>query len=156
MELKIAIERQRQALIAIVAMLYAMIGLAEGSMIERIKRPMRKAALALLRPAEWAVRRLIVAAAQGLKVKARAKRPAPAGRFAGLRKGQDRKSFQLFDPRVRYDFGALDGRRGSSSARRPRPQGPAPMPRIRYFDFAPLSPLYRRHEPPPPPAPAGS
>jgi hypothetical protein len=128
------IEQKRQALLAIVAGLYAMIELAEGGMIERIKRPLRRMVLKLLRPAESAVRRLIVMAARDLKGKPRAARPAPKGlKIAG--KGKGRQSFPLFDRRVRYDLGF--GRR----SRRPKAE-----PHIRRLDD---NPFYRPTPPPP-------
>ena len=99
-----AIERQRQPLIAIVASLYAMIELAEGGMIDRLRRPLHRAVLAILRPAESALRRLIVMMAHGLKAKPKVSRPAPKG-LANAGKGKGRRSFALFDRRVRYDLG---------------------------------------------------
>src|SRR3954447_20299847 len=77
-----AIECHRQPLLRLVATLYAMIGLAEGGMVEQLMRPLYRKVLSLLRPAEWAVRRLIVIAAQGLVVEPQATRKAaskPAG-----------------------------------------------------------------------------
>jgi hypothetical protein len=64
-----AIERHRQPLLGIVATLYAMIGLTDDGRIERLSWPLYRAVLAVLRPAEAAVRRLIVVAARGLVVK---------------------------------------------------------------------------------------
>jgi hypothetical protein len=53
----------------------------------------------VLRPAEAAVRRLIVVAARGIVVKPKTPRTAPAGRISSCRMRQGRVSFQLFDPR---------------------------------------------------------
>ena len=114
MDLDSVIERYRQPLLAIVAALYAMIGLAGGGMIERLKQPLYRKVLSLLRPAEAAVRRLIVVAARDLEVEPRPDHPAQAGRKKsgkGKRKGQRRRLFPLFDPSLR-EFSGL-GRRHS-------------------------------------------
>lgn len=133
-----AIERYRQPLLDIVATLYAMIGLGGGTR-ERLKWPLYRAVLGILRPAESAVRRLIVVAARGLVVKPRAVRPAPA-KLIIQGKGQGRLSFQLFDPRMRQpDVDCYHEARG-----------PKFQPRIRFVDVAadPRIALFR------PPAPA--
>ncbi|MDO8353836.1 MAG: hypothetical protein Q7T14_10260, partial [Aestuariivirga sp.] len=54
-----------------------------------------------LRPAESALRRLIVIAARGLVVKPGSSRPRPAGPTRSKKGGNSRPSFQLFDPRKR-------------------------------------------------------
>ena len=72
-----AIERNRDALQRIVLALFAMIGLAEGGTVERLAWPLYRAVLAVLRPAESAVRRLIVIVARGIKVKAAPPRRIP-------------------------------------------------------------------------------
>jgi hypothetical protein len=56
--------------------------------------------LCILRPAESAVRRLIVIAARGIVVKLPPSRPGPKG-LAIAGKGGGRQSFQLFDTRQR-------------------------------------------------------
>jgi hypothetical protein len=134
MDCALAIERNRQPLLRIVAALFAMIGLGEGTMVERLSWPLYRAVLRVLRPAESAVRRLIVVAARDIVVKPRQARPAKAG-LKIIRKGQGkgRKSFQLFDPRQRFD----------------RPYGRTTKivraePRIRILDFDPRSPLFLR------------
>src|SRR6187401_464622 len=72
------IETNQAALTRIVAALIAMVGLAaQGA--ARLPRPLYHAALRVLRPAESAVRRLIVIAARGVAVKPYALRPMPAG-----------------------------------------------------------------------------
>ena len=76
MDWALAIERNREPLLRIVATLFAMIGLAEGAAVERLSRPLYRAVLGVLRPAEAAVRRLIIVAAQGMVVKPRQRRPA--------------------------------------------------------------------------------
>jgi hypothetical protein len=131
-----AIERHRQPLLGIVATLYAMIGLTDDRRVERLSWPLYRAVLAVLRPAESAVRRLIVMAARGLVLKPYAPRPAPAG-LAIAGKGQGRLCFRLFDPRVPAGRGA--DRRST--------RGPAPRLRILDFAFDPRVPLFRRPAP---------
>jgi hypothetical protein len=91
--------------------------------------------LRVLRPAESAVRRLIVVAAQGLVVKPAKLRPAPQCLKIAGRTGS-RISFRLFDPRKRFDW--LSGRK---PLKRPRLG-----PRIRFIDvrFDPRVPLFRQ------------
>jgi hypothetical protein len=68
-------------------------------------------------------------------------RPMPQGRIIKKGGGTSRSSFQLFDPRKRFD-------------RPSRPKGPGPEPRIHFFDFDPRSPLFRQPAPvAPAPAP---
>jgi hypothetical protein len=54
-----------------------------------------------LRPAESALRRLIVDAARGVVVAPAASRPKSAGRVKTRKGGTSRPSFQLFDPQTR-------------------------------------------------------
>src|SRR5262245_13339718 len=117
MDWALAIERNREPLLRIVAALFAMIGLTETGAVERLSRPVYRAVLGVLRPAEAAVRRLIIVAARGMVVKPSPVRPAPKG-FAIRRKGGGRVSFQLFDPRRRFDEG--NGRPARSSLPQPR------------------------------------
>ena len=63
MDWAFAIDRNREPLLCIVVGLFAMIGLAEGGAVERLSWPVYRAALRILRPAEAAVRRLIVVVA---------------------------------------------------------------------------------------------
>jgi hypothetical protein len=145
MDWALAIERNRAPLLRIVAALFAMIGLGEGSVVERLSWPVYRAVLQVLRPAEAAVRRLVIVVARGMVVKPSPVRPAPAGlKIAG--KGGARVSFRLFDPRKRFD--GVTGRRRKG-------------PRIRVIgrDFDPRVPLFLRpgYMPPAPaaaPAPA--
>jgi hypothetical protein len=96
-----AIEINQAALTRIVAALIAMVGLAASGAVARLPRPLYRAALRTLRPAESAVRRLIVIAARGIVVKPQAVRPMPRG-LAIARKGGGLVSFQLFDTRKRF------------------------------------------------------
>jgi hypothetical protein len=116
-----AIERNRDALTGIVAALFAMLGLVGDATVARIPRHLHRAVLRVLRPAESAVRRLIVVAARGLVVKPAAARSKPSGRIVGKGKGGgSRRSFQLFDTRKRF-------------AHRRRGSGPRSIPRITTF-----------------------
>src|SRR5262245_53274978 len=146
-----AVEHNRIPLIRIVAALFAMIGLGEGRAVEKLSWPLYRAVLRVLRPAESAVRRLIVVAARGIVVKLAPTRPAPAGlHISG--KGGGGVSFKLFDPRKRFDW--VNGRRS---------RGPLAEPRIYVLDvgfdrrFDPRVLLFLRSEPAaaaPAPAPA--
>jgi hypothetical protein len=137
MDWALAIERNREPLLRIVAALFAMVGLSEAGHVERLSRPVYRAVLLVLRPAEAAVRRLIIVAARGMAVKPSRVRSAPAG-LAISGKGQGRVSFQLFDPRRRFD----------RSLGRPA-RGPRPQPRIRSIDaaFDSRIPLFRQPQP---------
>jgi hypothetical protein len=128
-----AIEINQAALARIVAALFAMLGLAEGGVPERPPRAVYLAVLRILRPAESAVRRLIVIVARGLTAEPLAPaRPMPDGLAIARKRGGHRVSFQLFDTRKRFNFGP-PGRRtakilpASGSAdptRSRRPSGP--------------------------------
>ena len=152
MDLSLAIERNRRPLLRIVVALFAMIGLDEGSTVERLSSPVYRAVLRLLRPAESAVRRLIVVAARGLVVKPpRARAATPKGAaLRASRKGWRRvAAFQLFDPRQRFGSAFGSRRRRISLVRRPEP-------RLHVIDvaFDPRVPLFRKTQftaPPPPP-----
>ena len=64
-----AIERNSEALKGIIVVLFTMLGLAGTDTAARLPRSLHSAVLRVLRPAESAVRRLIVIAARGLVVK---------------------------------------------------------------------------------------
>jgi len=122
----LAIDRNRAALLAVAAAILALIG--EGGPVARL---VRSAALALLRPAESAVRRLIVIAARGLAVAPRSPRPfiPNPGLVEGSKDGVDGlaavssrpPAFPLFDRRKRF---------GRQLRIVPPPRG---IPRIRSF-----------------------
>ena len=139
MDWAFAIERHREPLLRIVAMSFAMIGLTEAGAIERLSRPVYRAVLFVLRPAESAVRRLIIVAARDLVVKPSPERPAAPG-LVIFGKGQGRVTFRLFDPRKPFD-----GARGRP-ARSSRSQ-----PRIRFIHvaFDPRIHLFRQPQPQP-------
>lgn len=137
-----AIERHRQPLLTIIAGLFAMIGLTEGGIIVRLKLPLYRKVLALLRPAESAVRRLIMVAARDLKLKPLAarpvpKRPIPSGNGKGP--GKRRRSFPLFDRRVNPESGWRYG------AKRPKVE-----PRIHFLGDDSHLPPYLLYRPPAP------
>jgi hypothetical protein len=98
-----AIERNSEALKGIVEALFAMLGLAGAAPVTRLPQPLHRTVLRVLRPAESAMRRLIVIAARGLVVKLAPSRPMPmpAGPI-GKGGGSGRPSFQLFDPRKNF------------------------------------------------------
>jgi hypothetical protein len=97
------IERHRQALLPVVAAIVALVGGRDGE--GPVARGVRRAALALLRPAESAVRRLIVIAARALPAggpaAASAVRPFPQG-LARSGERKRRPAFRLFDPPQRF------------------------------------------------------
>ena len=103
MDWDLAIKRNSEALVEIVADLFAMLGLvALTDTVSRLPWPTYRAVLRILRPAELALRRLIVVAARGLLVKTGSSRPKPAGAKGAEKKGgNSRLSFQLFDQRTR-------------------------------------------------------
>ena len=88
------------ALARIVAGLFALLGLTGGSTPDRIAKSLHCALARTLRPAESAVRRLIVFLAMGVKAKPLPPRPMPTG-FACSAAATQRSTFQLFDPRPR-------------------------------------------------------
>jgi hypothetical protein len=117
-----AIERNSEALNAIVEALFAMLGLSGEAMAARLPRSVHSAVLRVLRPAESAMRRLIVIVARGLVVKLVPSRPMPKGHKIGKGGGSRLPSFQLFDPRKNFAELRQHGRR---PARNP--------PRIHFF-----------------------
>ena len=122
MDWDLAIKRNSEALIGIVAALFAMLGLGGDATVARISRPLHSAVLRVLRPAESAMRRLIVIAARGLVVKVAPSRPMPKGLKIGKGDGSRLPSFQLFD--TRKDFPEL---------RQPRVKYAKHPPRILFF-----------------------
>jgi hypothetical protein len=138
----LAIERNSEALRGIVEALFAMLGHAGTDMVARLPRSVHSAVLRVLRPAESAVRRLVVIAARGLVVKPAPSHPMPA---RPIGKGRlSRPSFQLFDPRK--SFATLSLHRGTARI----------APRIHIFGGDPrVAALWQAPqpeiEPPPPP-----
>ena len=98
----LAIERNRDALLRIVAMLFTLAGMDENGAAATLPRHMRNHLLRMLRPAESAVRRLVVIVARNLKIAlppARSDTPARAVKARG-RDGEAARmpSFPLIDP----------------------------------------------------------
>ena len=134
-----AIETNSAALKAIVATIFTMLGLGSADTQTRIPITLHRAVLRLLRPAESALRRLIVIAARGLVVKPVPSRPMPAG--VTVKGKQLRSSFQLFDLRKNFN-------------RRHRRKGKRLIPSIRIIGTDPtVAALWQSQRPPPPPAP---
>ena len=116
-----AIRRNSEVLAGIVETLFVMLGLVGEATVSRIPWPAYRAVLRVLRPAESALRRLIVVAARGLVI-------APAVSRSKRARGIKKKclhprvpSFQLFDPQPRI---MLPPRRISKRA----------VPRIHFFN----------------------
>ncbi len=84
----------------------------------RIPHPLHRAVLRVLRPAESAVRRLIVVAARGLVVKVAPSRPMPKGHMIGKGSGPSRPAFKLCDKRI--FFPELSNRRVKYTKNPPR------------------------------------
>jgi len=100
MDWDLAIKRNSEALKGIIEALFAMLGLVGSATVTRIPQPLHRAVLRVLRPAESAMRRLIVIAARGLVVKLAPSRPMLASLIG--KGGRSRLSFQLFDPRKNF------------------------------------------------------
>jgi len=101
MDWDLAIKRNSEALIEIVADLFAMLGIMGEATVSRLPWPVYRAVLRILRPAESCVRRLIVIAARGLVVAPATSRPGTKGPARTRKGGLLRLSFQLFDPEKR-------------------------------------------------------
>ncbi len=116
MDWTLAIDRNRDALLRMLAALLLMAG---GGAV--MPRHQRAEAWLVLRPAESALRRLIVVVKHVLQIEARVVPPRPAPVMAGrtgLGTGQRAPSFALFDRRKRFE-------------KRREKRGD---PRIRFFD----------------------
>jgi hypothetical protein len=97
----LAIKRNSKALKGIIEVLFALLGLDGTDAASRIPRSLHSAVLGVLRPAESAVRRLIVIAARNIVVKLAPSRPMTEGHRIVKGGGSRPPSFQLFDPRKR-------------------------------------------------------
>ncbi|MDP1700502.1 MAG: hypothetical protein Q8L53_06000 [Aestuariivirga sp.] len=118
----LAIKRNSEALRVIVVGLFALLGLAGGETVSRLPRSVHSAVLRVLRPAESALRRLIVIAARGVVVELAPSRPMPKGLVIGKGGGPSLPAFQLYD--TRKDFPEL---------REPRVKHCKYPPRIHFF-----------------------
>ncbi len=90
MDWDLAIKRNSEVLIGIVADLFAMLGLVGEATVSRLPWPTYRAVLRVLRPAESALRRLIVVAARGLVVAPAVSRPRRAGAVKPRKGGTSR------------------------------------------------------------------
>ena len=131
----LAIERNRTALVEIVARIFTIVGLSVGGTVERMPQAVRAMALRLLQPAESALRRLIVVAAHGLVLGPRVSRPMPKGLKIISKGGSCPPQFKLWDTH-KY-FVEIDGPRRKYCP-------PERAPRIWTIDFDPTVPLFRR------------
>ncbi|MDP1700152.1 MAG: hypothetical protein Q8L53_04210 [Aestuariivirga sp.] len=114
----LAVTRNSKALKAIIEVLFALLGLDGTGAAQRIPRSLHSAVLAVLRPAESAVRRLIVVAARNVVVKLAPSRPMPKGKVIGKGGGSRPPAFRLCD--TRKDFPELRERRVRYSKYPPR------------------------------------
>jgi hypothetical protein len=110
-----AVKRNGEALQGIIAALLTMLG---DVTVSRIPKSLYRAVLRVLRPAESAMRRLIIIAARGLAVKVAPSRPMPKGQMIGKGNGSRLPAFQLYDTR-KY-FPELRQRRIKYSKHPPR------------------------------------
>jgi hypothetical protein len=143
MDWDLAIKRNSMALKGIIDVLFALLGLDGTDAASRIPRSLHSAVLGVLRPAESAVRRLIVIAARNVVVKLAPSRPMAEGRKIVRGGGGRSPSFPLFDP---------PKRRKPIRVRKVTRL----VPRIRFIDYDPrISALFPAPkpvvEPPPPP-----
>ena len=95
----LALKRNSEALKGIIEALFAMLGIVGAETVSRIPHPLHRAVLRVLRPAESAVRRLIIIAARGLVVKVAPSHPMPKGLKIGKGCGSRLPAFQLYDTR---------------------------------------------------------
>jgi hypothetical protein len=141
-----AIATNRDALLGILAWLVSMLGLEAGKVLPRMPRALYRAVLQVLVPAESALRRLIVFAAQGLTVTLEPSSPRAVSQEHGRRRGRvSPPVFALFDPvhRTRRPRHSMARPRAeprlsvfdhyghlvcSSTAPRPKPKPPKPEP----------------------------
>lgn len=124
-----AIERNRVALLRVLAMLVAMLAPGEGGPAACVPRYLRNRVMQLLRPAESAARRLVVALARGLTARPAPGRPLPAGLGARAAdaSGESAPCFPLFDELMRF-------------SPHPRRRYAKTVPRITCLDLSPLRP----------------
>jgi hypothetical protein len=132
MDWDLAIKRNSEALKGIIETLFTMLGLVGEATVSRIPKPLHSAWLRILRPAESAVRRLIIIVARGLVVKVAPSRPMPKGHMIGKGGGSRLPAFQLYD--TRKDFPELRQHR-VKYAKNP--------PRIHFFPYDTLQPAPR-------------
>jgi hypothetical protein len=135
MDIPKAIELNRSALDRIIAGLFLLLGLTGGSAPGRIAADLHRAIARVLRPAESAVRRLIVVYARITSIKLPPAPPMPAGIVRG--ETERRPGFPLFDPRQRFALLQPQAR-----------SGPRPQPRITFFGTAEVQAVSSRSQAP--------
>ena len=143
MDWDLAIKRNSEALKGIIEALFAMLGLDGPETVGRIPHRLHRTVLRVLRPAESAVRRLIVVAARGLVVKVAPSRPMSKGLRIGKGSGPSRPAFRLCDKRI--FFPELSNRRVRYAKHPPRILFLGPDSRV--------DDLWPRPPPAPPPPP---
>ncbi len=143
MDWDLAIKRNSEALRGIIETLFAMLGLDGTETVGRIPHRLHRAVLRVLRPAESAVRRLIVVAAWGLVVKVAPSRPMSKGRMIGKGSVLSTPAFKLCDKRI--FFPELDSPRVRYAKHPPRILFLGPDSRV--------DDLWSRPTPAPPPPP---
>ena len=82
---KLVIERQSRDLFFVIVELFALTGLNKGMAVTSLTRRVYRLALNLLRPAESAMRRLIIIAARGIVLKVKTGGPFPKELAARLK-----------------------------------------------------------------------
>ena len=122
-----AIAINRAALARIVDEIFALLELALTGKVANLPRMVQVAALRQLRPAEAALRRLIVILARDVKLALPPHRPMPQGLVIG-RKASSPMGFRPYDLRKRF-------RQTASAAKEPR------GPQVHFFGAAPLIPV---------------
>ena len=144
MDWDLAIKRNSEALKGIIKVLFALLGLDGTDAASRVPRSLHSAVLGVLRPAESAVRRLIVIAARGLVVKVAPSRPMPKGHIIEKGSGPSRPSFRLCDKRMVFP-----------ELSQPRVKYAKHPPRILFFgDDSRVDSLWSAPQPAPVPAPS--
>jgi hypothetical protein len=109
MDWELAIKRNSKALKGIIEVLFVLLGLDGTDAASRIPRSLHSAVLGVLRPAESAVRRLIVIAARNVVVELSPSRPMPEGHEIGKGVGRLRSSSLLPALRSAETFEARAG-----------------------------------------------
>lgn len=114
MDWPLAIDKNRERLLRIVIALMASLGLVKGGLLTTLPRHFYRKALLILRPAEAAVRRLIMMAAYELvlsqvKLRARRKNDTRQNDFSFVASLEQRlPSFNLIEPLKSFEFESPD------------------------------------------------
>ncbi len=140
MDWPLAIEKNRERLLAVIVVLIASLGLANGSRLTTLPHYVFRRALAILRPAESALRRLIVIAAHQLdlsRFKPRQPRHTPVANFIFLppRSEDHVPAFQLIEPLKIFseelpDFASFGASHGNIFDENAEPSNRKPVPAL--------------------------